>query len=231
MGDLIRYRDMNTFFKIIILSFSIVASDFALSQTAYIRDTIYVPLRTGQGTSFRIIHQGLKTGTRLEVLKVDEDSGYTQVKTSKGDEGWIQSQYLSYEPIASIKLQRAEARLAKLTEENKKLKTSRSDLSGKNNNLEGKLSELETANAALSKELKEIKAISANALKVNEDNRSLTESTQLLRNRIDLLEADNLRLQNDKTKSMWLTGASIAFVFLCAGFFFASRKTKNSSWA
>jgi len=216
--------------QILSLAGSLLVMDFAAAQTAYIRDTLYVPLRSGQGTAFRIVHKGLKTGSKLQVLEVSEDTNYTKVSTAKGIEGWLQSQYLSYEPVASIKLASAEAKLAKLTAQNKELKSSSKNLSGKSSELSKTVAKLEKENTQLSTELKRITEISANAIKLNEDNRKLTESTQLLQNKIDLLEADNLRLQNDNTKSMWLTGATISFVFTCLGWFIASRKRKGSSW-
>ncbi|WP_284380109.1 TIGR04211 family SH3 domain-containing protein [Litoribrevibacter albus] len=221
---------MKKLFKIITLAGSLLAMDIASAQTAYIRDTLYVPLRSGQGTAFRIVHKGLKTGSKLTVLEVSEDENYTKVMTTKGVEGWIQSQYLSYEPVASIKLEEAEAQLAKLIEQNKELKSNRKELSGAKSGLEQSVTRLEKENAELSSQLKEITEVSANAIKLNEDNRKLTESTQLLKNKIDLLEADNIRLKNDTTKSMWLTGASIAFVFTCLGWIIATRKRKDSGW-
>ncbi|GLQ30780.1 hypothetical protein GCM10007876_12590 [Litoribrevibacter albus] len=223
-------KTMKKLFKIITLAGSLLAMDIASAQTAYIRDTLYVPLRSGQGTAFRIVHKGLKTGSKLTVLEVSEDENYTKVMTTKGVEGWIQSQYLSYEPVASIKLEEAEAQLAKLIEQNKELKSNRKELSGAKSGLEQSVTRLEKENAELSSQLKEITEVSANAIKLNEDNRKLTESTQLLKNKIDLLEADNIRLKNDTTKSMWLTGASIAFVFTCLGWIIATRKRKDSGW-
>ena len=172
----------------------------------------------------------MRSGSKLEVLQVSEESGYTKVRTSKGIEGWLQNQYLSYEPVASLKLITAEKEIARLTTDNKALSSSRNELSGKSSNLSSLVKKLEKENASLTKELNEIKTISSGALKLNEDNLKLTESTQLLKTKIDLLEADNTRLQGDKTKSMWLTGASIAFIGICFGWFFSSRKRKGGSW-
>lgn len=221
---------MKNLIKIITIVSSILAMDFAAAQTAYVRDTLYVPLRSGQGNTFRIVHKGLKTGSKLSVIEVSEDTNYTKVITSKGVEGWLQSQYLSYEPVASIKLAAAEKQLAKLTAQNKELKSTRKELSSKSSGLSSSVSQLEKENKQLASELKRITEISENAIKLNEDNRELTESTQLLKTKIDLLEADNARLQNDKTKSMWLTGASIAFVFTFTGWFLSTRRRKDSSW-
>ena len=190
---------MKNLIKVLLVGGSILATDLVSAQTAYIRDTIYVPLRSGEGSSYRIIHKGMRSGSKLEVLQVSEESGYTKVRTSKGIEGWLQNQYLSYEPVASLKLVTAEKEIARLTTDNKALSSSKNELSGKSSNLSSLVKKLEKENASLTKELNEIKTISSGALKLNEDNLKLTESTQLLKTKIDLLEADNTRLQGENT--------------------------------
>lgn len=35
----------------------------------YISDTQYIPLRTGPGNDYRVIHNGLPSGTRLKVSR------------------------------------------------------------------------------------------------------------------------------------------------------------------
>jgi SH3 domain protein len=224
------YLTMKKYAQFLTLAASLLAMDFATAQTAYIRDTLYVPLRSGQSNAYRIVHKGLKTGSVLQVLEVSEDKNYTRVKTSKGIEGWLQSQYLSYEPVASIKLARAEANVAKLTTANQQLTKEKNELTAQLQTTSSKAGGLDKQNSALSKELNEIKTIAGNALKLNEDNIRLTEDNQLLKTRIDLLEAENLRLQEDKTRDEWLTGATIAFVFALLGWFLSTRKSKKTGW-
>ena len=78
----------------------LVLSQCVAADTVYVRDEIYVPLRGGQSTEHRILHKGIRSGTSLNRMEINEDSGYTHVKLENGLEGWIQSQYLSEEPIA-----------------------------------------------------------------------------------------------------------------------------------
>ena len=40
-------------------------------------------------TAHRILNRGLPSGTPLEVLSIDEASGFAQVRTENGTEGWI----------------------------------------------------------------------------------------------------------------------------------------------
>ena len=69
------------------------------AQTRYITDTNYVPLRTGPGNEYRIIHRGLKTGTALVVLEDDAGNGFSRVLSGE-QEGFIPTQYLMDDPPA-----------------------------------------------------------------------------------------------------------------------------------
>ena len=90
----------------LLIGFLVVAAIHQVkADTVYIRDTLYVPLRGGQSTEHRILHRGLRSGTELERLETSEDTGYTRVRTPDGLEGWLQTQYLVEEPIASTRLE------------------------------------------------------------------------------------------------------------------------------
>ncbi|MEX1236901.1 MAG: hypothetical protein WD994_01390, partial [Pseudomonadales bacterium] len=43
------------------------------AATVYIRDTLYVPLRGGQSSEYRILHRGVKSGTPLELIEENAD--------------------------------------------------------------------------------------------------------------------------------------------------------------
>lgn len=86
--------------------FGLIALSFtSLAETQYIDDTLFAPLRSGKSNEYRIIHRGLKSGTAVEVLETDDESGYTLVRTPGGMEGWLLTQYLSKEPVAKVKLE------------------------------------------------------------------------------------------------------------------------------
>ncbi len=82
----------------------LAVSQFSFADEVYIRDILYVPLRGGESTKHRIIHRGIRSGTPLERLEINEQTGYTRVRTADGLEGWLQTQYLVDEPIASTQL-------------------------------------------------------------------------------------------------------------------------------
>ncbi|MCR8923343.1 TIGR04211 family SH3 domain-containing protein [Dasania sp. GY-MA-18] len=187
---------------------SLFASSQVYSQeTRYIRDTLFVPLRSGQSYKHRIVHKGLVSGTPLTLLEVSEDEDYSRVKTQDGIEGWIQTQYLSDEPSARSQLE-------SLNLQNAKLKTQSSELKKELNEINNKYKAAKAAVAQLSKsqqnseqELAEIKAISANAIRLNSENQTLLQQTQELQNKVDMLTTDNQHLNDKLDNDAFLNGA------------------------
>ena len=90
----------------LLFSLVLIVSSVSVAQarTVWVDDQLYLPVRSGAGTQYRIIENALPSGTPLEVLETGDN--YTRVRTPKGTEGWVASQYLSNEPIAADQLHR-----------------------------------------------------------------------------------------------------------------------------
>jgi SH3 domain protein len=179
----------------------------AFAETRYISDKIYVPLRVGDSTKHRIIHRGLPSGEKLELLETNEDSGYSRVKTDRGVEGWLPSHYLVENPVARTLLNAAKQQVAELSNSNKELREQLKSTTQTSTQTSNIVSELEQENTALNEELGEVKRISANAIKLDEDNRRLLESNQMLASEVDVLKTDNARLRENKENEFFLNGA------------------------
>ncbi|NKI17925.1 TIGR04211 family SH3 domain-containing protein [Spongiibacter sp. KMU-166] len=177
------------------------------AETRYISDKIYVPLRVGDSVKHRIVHRGLPSGTRLQLLDSNDDSGYSLVRTDSGIEGWLPSHYLTERPVAAALLDKANARVASLEATNKELREQLKDTSQTSSQTSATAAQLERENAALTEELEEIKRISAAAVKLDTDNRRLLESNQMLSSEVDVLKTDNARLRENKENEFFLNGA------------------------
>jgi SH3 domain protein len=176
-------------------------------QTIYIRDMLYVPLRSGQGTQFRIVHKGLVSGTPLTVLEVSKDNTYTKIRTPKGIEGWVQSQYLSKEPSARNQLKLAKVSIASLQSDNDALSKKLSSLHSKDKSTTKQFNTTVSKNEKLEKELQRIKGISAKAIHLDSDNQRLLNDNQKLKNELDVVSADNQRLNDEKSSDSFMNGA------------------------
>lgn len=206
----------------------------ALADTVYVRDTLYVPLRGGQSAEHRILHRGLKSGTPLDRLETNEDSGYTRVRTEGGLEGWMQSQYLVEKPIASTVLEDINGQLETLEAEHQKTLLRLRDASEINEALIDQTTSLSTANETLQDELTEITDLAANAIAINDENARLNEERVSLEVQIDALVEKNDALYDNQAQAWFLRGAGTILVGLLFGFWLARRiynRRNTSGWS
>lgn len=187
----------------------LLVSPGLLAQTVWVDDRLVAPLRTGQGTEYRILDAGLVSGTPLEVLERNEETGYTRVRTPKNMEGWILTRYLSNEPIAQDLLERARRDLEKAQAAMQQAQQTATGLQTERDQLQEEGSALREEVRRLSNELNELKAISSNALSLDQRNKELQETTQALRDEVELLTTDNQRLRDKSESNFMLLGAGL----------------------
>jgi len=206
---------------------------FASAESMYIDDTLLVPLRSGEGLNFRIVHKGIPSGTKLQVLEHNKDSGYSKVLTPGGIEGFLPTRYLVAEPIARFKLEQANKELASFKEENAKLKEQFQTLSAEFNSLKKTNNETEKQLDKNVQELSHVRSVSANALTLDQRNRELRESNEQLRNELELLQTDNSRLKDRSESNMMLAGGGLVLLGVILALLIPMLKPskKNDSWA
>ncbi|MBW7470279.1 TIGR04211 family SH3 domain-containing protein [Marinobacter sp. M216] len=218
----------------LLISVLFVVSSVAVAQakTVWVDDQLYLPVRAGAGTQFRIIENAVPSGTPLEVLETTE-SGYTRVRTPKGTEGWVSSQYLSDTPIAADRLQRANRELEQTRNELSQVKEQLSEVTKERNSLQSSESSLSDRSQELQQELQRIKRIAADSIKLERRNRELREENQRIRNDLEVLTAENERLEAGKESDFMLLGAGLVLggvlLALIIPMLKPTRKTDN--WA
>lgn len=191
----------------------------APAATMYISDQFTVPLRRGPSNSHRILHAGLPSGTALEVLAEDSAAGFTQVRMPNGTEGWIQTQYLSAQPVARDRLVAADRRVESLALQLKSLRGS-----------EGRASDLTKQTEKLQTELAEVRRISATSLASYEENKQLKAGNEALQTQVTQLTERVRQLERNAMLSWMLAGGGLVLLGLILGAWIKSRP-KRSSWA
>lgn len=200
------------------------------AASGWISDVLYVPIRAGAGGEYRIVHRGLKSGTRLEILEQSDGAEWTKVRY--GDiEGYVASQYVSAQPTAAItlarvqeKLQATEATLAQTREQLKAVTAERNQLSSESRDLAGRLSEKEAS-------LSHLEEVAAEPIRLDQANRELNQELSQLRTKLDAMSAENSMLRSDNTTSQWLVGVLILVAGAIVGFLAKGRGGRNrGSW-
>lgn len=201
------------------------------AENAWIDDEVFVPVRAGMGTEYRILHRGLKSGTAVEVLERPEGSDWVKIRAGE-TEGYVAARYVSSQPTAAIDLARLQQRfdktLAELTERKQQLKditAERDALSTENTRLKRELGDN-------SDQLAHLQDVAADPIRLDQANRQLNEELSALRLQLDTLQAENSMLSSDNTRSNWIVGAMILLVGGAIGLFARGRGSRrNSGWA
>jgi len=205
----------------------------AQADSVFVQDLIFVPLRGGASDEHRIIHRGIKSGTSLERLEIDPDSGFSRVRLKNGTEGWIKSQYISPEPIAKDKLAIQLGKIAILERE-------KSDLDSSIHSFEATIARLQAENNALTQQtneiqidLDEITHLSVNTVQINDENIQLESRNLLLMEELDTLTQMNVQLTDTRNQRWFLLGAATLFIGMIPGFWFARLiySRRSTGWA
>ncbi|MEM7098133.1 MAG: TIGR04211 family SH3 domain-containing protein [Pseudomonadota bacterium] len=219
----------DTLRTISILCVGTILSGFTHAETLYISDELTVPLRSGPSSQHRILHRGLPSGTVLEKVGEDVDAGFTEIRTQRGTEGWIRSQYLVTQPIAKMRLAQVQSELIRVRNTLETVREENSSLSQSNASQRSAGEQSASRIDALEEELAEIKRISASALETNKENKLLNETNTRLRDELDDLAEAYDRLEANVRNEAILIGAGLILLGLIAGALIKSRP-QRSAW-
>jgi SH3 domain protein len=188
----------------------------AFAEPAWVTDQFEITLRSGPSTS-NAIQLMVGSGTRLEVLERDADSGYTRVRTQGGTEGWVLTRYLMNEASAREQLQTLTGQLTNANSRGSSLDTQLSAIRSEYDTANRKIQTLERDKAAVEKELAEIKRTAANVLSINEQNQSLLDELTAAQIRADTLEQENRALASQTKRYWFMAGALVLLVGILLG--------------
>lgn len=219
--------------KIVAVFAALLISATAYAETRYITDVTHVPIRSGPGNQFRILHHGLKSGTQMTLLESPADSDWSKVRTSGGTEGWVRSQYLISRPTAQLQLSTVQTQLASAQEENKQLAEELSALQSEHTTATNLSVQHSKERDQCTEELQELKTLSADAVNLNQRYQELLAKHEMMNTEFDAARAENDRLRADKTISQWLFGAGLLFagMILMIVLPMLKPRKRHSDWA
>jgi SH3 domain protein len=200
----------------------------ATAETRYVSDELQITLRSGQSTQHQILRM-IPSGTPLEVLETNEDTGYTQVRTPQNVEGWVLTRYLMDHPSAQDQLAAAKKKAARLEEENKNLKSSLKDVSGDKSSLDKDKRELLAKNDKLQSELDQIRKTAANALAIESEKNRLTDETRKLKTELQEVQQENQSLKDRSNREWFVRGAGVVLLGILLGLILPRIRFRSSS--
>ena len=194
----------------------LLLASIASAEPSWVSDEFEITLRSGPSTS-NAIQLMVSSGTRLEVLKRDADSGYSRVQTQGGTEGWVLTRYLMNEPSAREQLQNLTSQLTNANSRGSSLDSQLSAIRGEYDTANLRIETLEREKSSVEQELAELKRTAANVLAINEQNKSLMDQLAAAQIRADTLEQENRVLGSQTTRYWFMSGGLVMFVGIILG--------------
>ena len=208
-------RTMKRLLCIAVIAAAIV-SPTAFAQSAWVSDQFEVMLRSGPSTS-NAIQLMVDSGTRLEIIERDAESGYTHVRTQGGTEGWVLTRYLMSEASAREQMQKLTSQLTNANSLGSSLDSQLNAIKGEYDSANTQISTLEREKAAVEKELAEIKRTAANVLAIDSQNKSLMDQLTAAQIRADTLEQENRELSSQTTRYWFMAGGLVLLIGVVLG--------------
>ncbi len=202
----------------------------AAAQTRYVTDQTEITLRSGQSTR-HAIKRMLASGTRVQIVERDAESGYVRVSLPDGTDGWVLGRLLMDEPAARDQLAAMRQRVGGFDEVERQLRDQITELKADNDSLSADLARVQGQNTTLSTDLEQVRNTSRNALNIASENDVLKARVADNEETIDLLMAENAELKTRATQRWFLIGAGVIVAGIILGLLLPRmRPRRRSSW-
>ena len=197
--------------KMLLLPLMLLIANTGHAAAGWVDDELYVPIRSGAGAGFKILHRGLKSGTRIEILEQGSDPDWVKVRYND-IEGYMAAQYVSKSPTGDVLYESLSGKYEKLKQQLADTQQKLKEVSGERDQLNNERNTLDANLNNRKKELENLKEVAADPIRLDQANRKLNEQLSTLRTELDTVRAENAMLSSDNTHSQWLVGGTT----LCA---------------
>jgi len=218
-------------YKFFTLLSILITSTAIAGEQRFVTDQLEITLRSGESTQYQILRM-LPSGTPVEVLQVNPESGYSQIRTADGAEGWVISRYLDPRPSARQRLAAADKEVTRLKRLSTDLKAKYTRLLQEKNQLASRLKKFSGDKQQLDHELQRIKKTSANALALDQENKTLKTKLQQLETEFQLTRQENKTLNDRSDRDWFMTGAGVILLGMLIGLIIPKiRWRRKSNWS
>ncbi len=191
-------------------------------------DEFEVTLRTGPSTS-NAIELMVSSGTRLEILEEDAETGYTRVRTSGGTEGWVLTRYLMNEPSAREQLETLSQQLTNANAEGASMSTQLGAIRDEYDTASRTINQLQSDNAALQAQIDDISSKAANTLAIDRQNQELQQQLTDAEIQVSVLEQEKEQLVSQSNRNWFMTGAAVILLGIVLGLILPRMKFQRRS--
>ncbi len=186
------------------------------AEPRYVTDQFKVMLRTGESSTNKILRM-LSSGSQVELLKSNSETGYSQVRLGDGTVGYILTHQLMSVPSARDRLAEAEAKLKELQDDPDQLGSRLAQLQTEYGQLQADHTQLQKAKQEIEQELESIRRMAADSIRVAKERTELRASLADLTRQLEDLKMENQDLSNQSTRDWFLVGAGVTVFGILLG--------------
>ncbi len=207
----------DSFASILILCvFCVMLSMPVAAEQRYVTDHFEITLRSGPSGK-HTIQRMVKSGTMLELLEQDAETGYSRVRTGGGTEGWVLSRYLMREPAARVQLENLVKEVTDTEPKSKNIQSQTDMVKAAYGEINNRLVDLEQDKKLLEQQLQEIKSTAANVLAIDAENKQLHQKFIATQSQLEALQERYNALSKNDEKDWFITGALVLLGGLLLG--------------
>ncbi len=179
-------------------------------EVRYVSDEFFVPLRETPCSRCKIVHWGIKSGTKVDLLDIRD--GWGLVVTSAGYKGWMEEQFVVASPAAKQRLAEKNAQLSQTQKTIVALEKTIADLKEELELASVEKSELSEGNREIAKKLADLEGISSDPVAINQQNQTLVKQNTLLQNENIILKAEVEVLEDSQRNQFFFYGVITLFL-------------------
>lgn len=199
--------------------------------TVYVSDTLEIPLRAGASDRYKVIG-AVRSGSPVEVLKVDSVKGYTQIRTSAGVKGWLLSEQITDIPSGREQLAGVRRELEHLKARYDDLKQHMDNVVGRPDGEAISYPGLYEEAVRLRQQLAQYRKVAADTVAIDERNKNLQERTVTLERELQIVQQENQALRNDNGNIRLLMGAVLLGTCLLVAILMPRvREQRRTQWS
>jgi SH3 domain protein len=194
----------------------ILVTGIARAEQRYVTDELGITLRSGQDASYRVLKE-LKSGTSVEVLSENKETGYSRVRADDGTEGYALTRYLTNDTPAQVRAERLKAELEELRVNPDNLQDKFTKLQSDYQSLKLKYDSLEFENVQLSQRMAAIRENASNVVDLLNERDEAVQRANRLSTELEELRVRNRELENHSDKKWFMAGAGVLILGVVIG--------------
>jgi len=172
---------------------------------AYVSDAVDIPLRAGASDRHKIIG-AVRSGSAIQVLKVDSAKGYTQIRAPSGARGWIRSDQLTDTPSSREQLAGVRQELEQLQARHGDLKQHMDDMADKPSGEGLSYPQLYEEALKLRQQLAQYRKVASDTVAIDDRNKALQEHVVTLERELQIVQQESQALRNENNNIRLLMG-------------------------